>query len=172
MTRIPSPSRQSWRRSAIAAVGAVGLVTASGLSGPLAAQTGATRVTPDVVPSLAVPMPAAADAAVAVDTVLTRYRLAVNALDATATKAVWPGVDERLLARAFGQIQMQEITFADCQTNVTSTTTRADITCRGSIRYVPRIGARTERVELRRWRFVVVQSGRDWHLESVDSRSQ
>ena len=172
MTRVPPPSRQTWRRSAIAAACTVCLWTALGASGRLAAQGGAARVASDVVPNPAVPAPAGTDAVVAVDSVLTRYRLAFNALDASAAKAVWPSVDARRLARAFGEIRMQEITFADCQTNATSTSTRADVTCRGSIRYVPRIGAQAERVELRRWRFVVSESGSGWQLESVDSRSQ
>ena len=172
MTRVSLLSRQAWRRSAIAVAGAVCLLMATGVSEHLAAQGGAARVASEVRPTAAVPAPAGADAMVAIESVLTRYRLAFNALDASAAKAVWPSVDERRLARAFGEIQMQEITFADCETNATSATTRADVTCRGSIRYVPRIGARTERVELRRWRFVVAESGSGWQLESVDSRSQ
>jgi hypothetical protein len=166
--------RLPWLRpviGVIVAAGAVCLLGGREISVRLAAQAGPARVASDVVRAPAVPaLPPDASATVAIDNVLTRYRLAFNALDARAAKAVWPAVDERRLARAFSQIRMQEVTFADCQVSGPNTSTRAEVTCRGSIRFVPRIGPRTERVELRRWRFVVAQVGDDWRLLSVDTR--
>ncbi len=117
------------------------------------------------------PAPEDPDAALAaIDDVLNRFRTAFNALDATAVDAVWPAVDERALARSFRQLVSQDVTFADCLASLT-TPTDATVTCRGSIRYVPKIGPRTDRLDLRRWHFVFTRVT-DWRIVTVDSRSQ
>jgi hypothetical protein len=64
---------------------------------------------------------------------------------------------------------LQEITFAECQTDLDAGGTRAMVTCRGSVRFVPRIGPGIEHVQLRRWEFDVRRFAGRWILESVQS---
>lgn len=131
---------------------------------------GAARATPETTPA-APPPPVSLPMTPrdAVEDIVARYRLAFSALDAAAAKAVWPTVDERSLARAFRQLESQELTFAECQTEMASTGTQGKVTCRGSVRFVPRIGGRAERVELRRWEFVVSRFASEWRLIAVNS---
>ena len=101
----------------------------------------ATPVTAPVVPAPAVaPPPAAAASAAttanapvaavaavvpvrevetrAIQSVLGRYRDAFNTLDARGAFAVWPGVNERYLARAFERLEEQQLSFDQCRIDV------------------------------------------------------
>jgi hypothetical protein len=100
---------------------------------------------------------------------VSQYRQAFTERDAAAAKAVWPSVNEGRLRRAFRQLELQEITFAECQTDLDEGGTRAMVTCRGSVRFVPRIGPGIEHVQLRRWEFAVRRFAGRWMLESVQS---
>jgi len=163
--------RFRWPVVRLVVVASVSTLLASPVSARQAPPPGTSRVTPEVARApTPTPVPdRASDTTVAVENALDRYRLAFNTLDAAALKSVWPTVDARALARAFGQLRSQEITFADCQMTPNSTDSHVGVTCRGSIRFVPRIGRRVERVEPRRWQFVLRQLGGEWRLETVDS---
>jgi hypothetical protein len=124
-------------------------------------------------PASAVAPPAAAAAVVDTNTpriqnALTRYRQAFNALSASATREVWPTVNERTLSRAFDQLEEQQLSFDGCQIQV-SNQQRAEALCNGSARYVPRVGSRTPRVERRQWRFSLVKQGDEWLIGAVDA---
>ncbi len=157
-------------RVALVAVGSV--VFLVGLAPPMFGQ-GAVRVIPEAPGSPGSPRPGPGPAPMAprdaIEDVVARYQLAFNALDAAAAKAIWPSVDERSLARAFRQLESQELTFAECQTVIASSGSQGKVTCRGSVRFTPRIGDRIERVELRRWEFALWRLGGQWRVGSVNS---
>jgi hypothetical protein len=101
--------------------------------------------------------------------VLSRYQNAFNALDAGEAKAIWPGVDDKSLGRAFGQLESQHVVFDACQIEVDGT--RATSTCDGRASYVPKIGSKTARIDSRNWTFELVKTERrGWMIEGVRSR--
>jgi hypothetical protein len=97
--------------------------------------------------------------------VLQRYRAAYQDLDARSAQAVWPGVNEAALARAFDDLASQTLIFDSCDVRVIGAA--ASATCRGSARYVPKIGSRDLRVEPRTWTFTLRKSGGDWAIETA-----
>jgi hypothetical protein len=103
-----------------------------------------------------------------IEIVLERYASAFSALDAGRAKAVWPGVNERNLARAFESLEQQEFDLGDCE--ITVTAPRAVASCSGTARYTPRMGSRRMRTESRRWTFTLEANGENWSIASVDSR--
>jgi hypothetical protein len=74
-------------------------------------------------------------------------------------------VNERALARAFDGLQSQNLTFEACDVHVAGDQARA--TCRGSARYVAKIGSREPRTEPRTWNFTLRRTGPDWKIESA-----
>jgi hypothetical protein len=123
------------------------------------------------------PAPAAAAAAVvpvreletrAIQTVLGRYREAFNALDARAALAVWPGVNERDLARAFERIEEQHLSFDQCRIDVGGAV--AEAACTGTARFVPRVGKRSAKAEARQWRFMFRKAASGWVIDQVHAR--
>ena len=99
---------------------------------------------------------------------LGRYRRAFASLDADAAKAVWPGVDARVLGRAFDQLHEQQLEFQTCEIVVNAA--RATAACGGRARYVPKVGSRPVRDERREWTFNLRKVNDDWLIESVASR--
>ena len=97
--------------------------------------------------------------------VLQQYRLAYEELDARSAQAVWPRVNEIALQRAFDGLESQRLMFADCQVDVRGQVGSA--VCRGTTRYVTKIGSREPKVEPRVWNFSLLKSGDDWQIESA-----
>jgi hypothetical protein len=97
--------------------------------------------------------------------VLQRYRSAYERLDAASARAVWPGVNEEALARAFGDLESQTLTFQNCEVQLEAA--EATATCHGTTRYVRRVGGREPRVEPRRWSFTLRRFGSDWRIETA-----
>jgi hypothetical protein len=97
--------------------------------------------------------------------VLQRYRSAYDALDARQARAVWPGVNESALQRAFAGLESQRLTFNACQVDVRGATARA--ICRGAAAYVPRVGSREPKVEPRVWSFTLQKNGEAWQIASA-----
>ena len=149
--------------------------TASSTPTPVsAAITGESAPVVTPTPAAATP-PNAAPAASALDIergairqVLERYRTAVSALDAAATQEAWPGVNQRALARAFERLDAQDVSFQNCRINVNSA--EASAVCGGLVRYVPRIGSRTQRVEQREWTFRLRRQDSGWFIEGVGTQ--
>lgn len=104
----------------------------------------------------------------AVASVLGQYRAAFNTLDATAALAVWPSVNEKTLARAFDRLADQTVSFDACDIDVTAGLAQA--ACRGTARYVPKVGSRTPKAEAREWRFSLRKADRGWLIDRVDAR--
>jgi hypothetical protein len=97
--------------------------------------------------------------------VLQQYRLAYEHLDARSAQAVWPRVDGTALQRAFEELASQRLTFDACDVQVRSSTGTA--VCRGSARYVPKVGSREPRVEPRVWTFALRKVGEDWRIDTA-----
>jgi hypothetical protein len=99
---------------------------------------------------------------------LATYRKAFNALDAGAARQVWPTVNEPALNRAFERLERQEVLFDDCQIAVNND--RAEATCDGIARYVPRVGSRTPRIDRRQWKFSLVKVRDAWMIGALEVR--
>jgi hypothetical protein len=96
---------------------------------------------------------------------LQRYRSAYEGLDARSAHAVWPAVNQVALARAFDGLESQTVTFDACDVRVRGDAATA--TCKGSSRYVPKIGNREPRTEPRVWSFSLHKAGADWKIDSA-----
>jgi hypothetical protein len=96
---------------------------------------------------------------------LQRYRSAYEWLDAGSAQAVWPAVNQTALARAFDGLESQTLTFDACDVRVRGEAATA--VCRGSARYVPKIGNREPRVEPRIWNFTLHKDAGDWRIDSA-----
>ena len=95
---------------------------------------------------------------------LQRYRTAYDRLDARSARAVWPGVNEGALARAFSGLASQTLTFNACDVAVDGEVARA--TCRGTAKYIQ--GGRSElRVEPRVWTFALRKRDSNWEIEDA-----
>jgi hypothetical protein len=96
---------------------------------------------------------------------LQRYRSAYEGLDASSASAVYPAVNETALARAFDNLASQTLTFDSCDVQVRGDV--ANATCRGTTRYVPKVGSREPRIEPRKWTFALRRSAGDWKIDSA-----
>jgi len=96
---------------------------------------------------------------------LQRYRDAYEGLDARSAQEVWPAVNQPALARAFEGLLSQSLTFDACDVNLRGEA--AEATCRGSARYVTKVGSRDPRVESRVWNFKLHKTGSDWQIDSA-----
>ena len=103
-----------------------------------------------------------------VRSVLDQYRRAYSSLDANAVAGVWPSVNVRSLARAFGQLESQRFEFTDCRIDVSAA--RAQATCTGNASFVPKIGGRATRTENREWAFVLERLNDGWIISRAESR--
>ena len=113
----------------------------------------------------AVPTVPTVDDEALVKQVLQRYRTAYEGLDARSARAVWPAVNEDALSRAFNALQSQTLTFEACDVRLRGDAAAA--TCRGSARYVPKVGSHEPRTEPRTWTFALRKNGPDWKIESA-----
>jgi hypothetical protein len=100
-----------------------------------------------------------------VEETLSRYRRAYNRLDARSAQAVYPAVNGSALARAFDGLQSQSLVFDECDIDVRGG--QATVTCRGTSRYVPKIGNRDTRTESRVWDFTLRKAEGDWKIENA-----
>jgi tetratricopeptide (TPR) repeat protein len=105
------------------------------------------------------------DEVVLVKQTLQRYRSAYDGLDAPSAQAVYPAVNQAALARAFDGLESQTLTFDTCDVQLRGDAATA--TCRGSARYVPKIGSREPRVEPRTWNFTLRKAGDDWRIDTA-----
>jgi len=110
---------------------------------------------------------AASDIA-AIQTVVGRYLNAFMTFDIGEAKAVWPSVNERALSRAFSSVDEQQLELNECSISVAGS--NADASCPGILRYVPKVGTRTMRIQRRQWRFELRNSDSRWFIENVEVR--
>lgn len=136
---------------------------------PIAPVSGAVNTPlPPPEPPAATPTAAvvrAPDDELLINQVLQRYRSAYEGLDARSAHVVWPAVNETALARAFDGLESQKLIFDACDVRLRGEAAAA--TCRGSARYVPKVGSREPRVEPRTWNFTLRKDGTDWKIQSA-----
>jgi hypothetical protein len=106
------------------------------------------------------------DEAVRVREVLQRYEAAYSRLDAAAAHAIWPGVDESALARAFNGLQAQQLSLGRCDVSVTGGSAQA--TCLGSASWTPKVG--NGRTAARRWHFDLQNASGGWRIVKAEMR--
>jgi hypothetical protein len=152
---------------------------------PLPSMVADVRPTPvpiPMVPALAEPPPVASapieplPASVRVATVssvsdetlvrrlLDEYAGAFERLDVSATKAVWPTVNDKALERAYGQIASQRLNLQGCGITISGST--ANARCQGSATYQPRIGKRAV-VASREWTFDLSKKDAAWRIDAL-----
>lgn len=98
---------------------------------------------------------------------LSQYRRAYQQLDANAARAVWPAVDVRALARAFGTLASQQLAFESCVFDIAGVSATAQ--CSGSATYTPKIGNREPRPESRQWTFQLRKETEGWKIQSAQT---
>jgi hypothetical protein len=151
-----------------AALTGVGSTTA-GVAAPAASTTAGVPAPAAIAvpPPDPAPAPGVAETE-AVASILTRYRSAFSALDASAVEAFWPSVNSKALASAFGQLEAQSLDFGTCQIDVQGS--RAQAVCSGWASFVPKVGGNRRRVEARQWTFHLIRTGTTWLIARVDAR--
>jgi hypothetical protein len=136
---------------------------------PAPAGLPALRVAPSSSSSATLPpAPETVSPSAAVRNALDRYRRGFNELDSGEVKAIWPEVDEKALARAFSQLSKQLFVFDACNVDVNGVLATAS--CRGRAQYVPKVGNKSPRVEMREWTFLLRRGPDDWWIQRVDSK--
>jgi hypothetical protein len=136
---------------------------------PAPAGLPALRVAPSSSSSATLPpAPETVSPSAAVRNALDRYRRGFNELDSGEVKAIWPEVDEKALARAFSQLSKQLFVFDTCNVDVNGVLATAS--CRGRAQYVPKVGNKSPRVEMREWTFLLRRGPDDWWIQRVDSK--
>jgi hypothetical protein len=120
-------------------------------------------------PALAPPaVPAAEANARAVRQVLHAYEDSYDRLDAQAVASIWRGLDAGQLARAFSTLSSQDLTFERCDLNLVDA--QATASCRGLLRYVPRVGAPSPRTQPMTWTIELSRLDERWLIERVTVR--
>jgi hypothetical protein len=113
------------------------------------------------------PSPLTLDEHVAVRATLARYAAAFSDLDRAAAHAVWPGVDQRALGRAFDGLASQRVTLGTCEVGVNGQTSRA--ICTGSATWTPKVGGGRQ-TKARVWTFDLRRADSGWQIVTVDTR--
>jgi hypothetical protein len=127
-----------------------------------------TSPLPEPAPARPAIAPARPATAPGIRVALDEYENAVGRLDMKAVRAVWPSADVKGLAKAFDQLREQSLKLEDCRIAPAGSTAVA--TCAGTLRYVPKMGNKTERVERRQWEFSLREKNESWVIERVASR--
>src|SRR5262249_10339734 len=103
-----------------------------------------------------------------IQSVVSKYQSALNSLDVSAAKEVWPNVDSKALERAFGALEKQDLRFESCRTEVFGD--EAVASCKGNGTYVPKVGSRHARSDTRAWTFKLLKTGNEWVIAGVNSQ--
>ena len=96
---------------------------------------------------------------------VSEYRQAYEALDVTATAAVWPSVDRRALTRAFSRLKSQQLELENCMVAIAGTS--ATTQCRGTVEYVRKIGSSSPRTGYQDIVFKMRKRGSEWFIDEV-----
>ena len=113
------------------------------------------------------PVPSAPDQRAAIRSTLGRYEAAYSELDVAGVRAVWPALDQRALARAFGSLESQRVSLENCNVEVDGGTARAN--CSGTAAWTPKVGGGVH-TSARRWVFDLTQSDGSWRIVRVQAR--
>ena len=129
----------------------------------------AGRVSPGA-PRLAAPVAPAVTASDTneIQSLVGRYLNALTNFDVKEAKAVWPRANETALSRAFTGLDEQRFELSGCDIAVAGR--NANASCRGIVRYVPKVGSKTMFVQRRQWRFLLRNSNDRWFIDNVQTR--
>jgi len=135
---------------------------------PAGAVAGESRLVIEPPAAAAAVDPLAADRS-AVKDVLAAYRKSYNNLDAASASAIWEGVDERALRRAFSSLSHQNVSFERCDVRVPAGD-RAVARCDGVLSYVPKFGDSTAQQRRMTWNMDFRRNGDHWMIVGVTAR--
>ncbi len=119
---------------------------------------------PEAAPRAA---PPTVDDRAAVRATLSRYEAAYSDLDIAGARAVWPGVDQRALARAFEGLASQRVALGTCEVGVNGPSARA--ICVGNATWTPKVGGGRQ-TKSRTWTFDLRRADATWQIVKVDTR--
>jgi hypothetical protein len=132
----------------------------------------AASLTP--VPTLDVPVRASHETGGGVDAreeesnriraLLSRYETAYNRLDAKAASAVWPGVNQAALGRAFEGLLSQRVSLGLCDITVIGDI--AGASCAGKARWEPKVGGGLQTAD-RYWKFNLRKTDDGWKIQEI-----
>lgn len=178
----PTPSLPDPEAAAAVAPTSGTVPAVAGTDGVALSGTSVTLTPPAILsapPPVSTPAPASTTPAAAspstspqadesqVRATLHRYEAAYSALDAAAASVVWPGVDRRALASAFGALSSQNVSLGRCDVRMTGGTAQAE--CKGTARWEPKVGAGPQSAS-RYWRFDLKNTGTDWIITRATVR--
>ena len=104
------------------------------------------------------------DESLRIRAVLLRYENAYNRLDAKAARAVWPGVNEPALNRAFSGLVSQRVSLGLCDITVFGDI--AGASCAGKARWEPKVGGGLQTAD-RYWSFQLTKGAEGWNIKEV-----
>lgn len=104
----------------------------------------------------------------AIAQLVDRYQAAFDERDADAAAAVWPSVDAPALARAFEDVQEQDLRLDRCDVAVKEE--QATASCPGALSYVRRVGPSDREVARHVWTFLLERHERGWLIAEVTAR--
>lgn len=97
--------------------------------------------------------------------VVRQYAAAYSRMDARATQAVFPSADRRSLVTTFTGLREQHLSLSGCKGQRVGV--GAAVTCRGTLRYRPRVGDHSTRTRQGVWTFALAPTGDAWRIELV-----
>lgn len=131
--------------------------------------TPATTSTPAPAPAPEAPETVESAETAEIQSVIARYRHALETLSTSGIETVWPTVDSGNLQRAFDQLSEQSIEFDKCTIDLT-TTSRAAASCSGRASIIRKVGGGDLRSEARQWTFHLSRANEGWTIDRVESR--
>lgn len=141
-------------------------------SSALAGASAAPSPPPATPTAVEAAVPIASRAALEEDAVretLQGYEQAYRTLDVMAAADVWPSVDRRALARAFGTLKSQGLAFERCEVRVDES--NATARCRGTVQYVKKVGNPSPQIGRQEWLFKMRKLGSEWKIDEVTASS-
>ena len=101
--------------------------------------------------------------------VLAAYRKSYNNLDVASATAIWEGVDERALRRAFSSLSHQSLSFERCDVKLPAGD-RAVARCDGVLSYVGKFGDSSAQQRRMTWNMDFRRNGDRWMIVNVTAR--
>jgi hypothetical protein len=96
---------------------------------------------------------------------LRSYQAAYSRMDASAAAKVWPSANLEALTRAFTAVREQRLWLHGC--TISGTDAQASGTCRGTLRYRPRVGDHSTRLRHGTWQFALEREAGRWLIRRV-----
>jgi hypothetical protein len=107
--------------------------------------------------------------------VVHQYARALERLDVSATKAVYPTVDGRELRRAFDGLKGQQYSIASCGVDFYASGEGARARCTGNATFRPKVGSRVLRLTDYEWVINLARGGGGWQIREaqiLEARNQ